>query len=168
MLIRRPTQDDAAAIGAVHVDGWRWGYRGLMPDDFLAAMDTEQRTAMWSRVLENQKHARGLFVAEDEAGEIAGFAWVHAIEDRPGVWELPTIYVAETAAGRGYGGALMDLAIEHVRAAGGTSIELWVLDTNEPTRGFYEHKGWNLVAEATRTDEVWGIDVAEVRYRLEL
>ena len=166
--MRRPTGDDATAMGAVHVDGWRWGYRGLMPDDFLASMVVGERTAMWSTVLDNKAHARGVFVAEDETNEIVGFVSVYAIIDRPGVWELPSIYVAERVAGAGYGGALMDRAIEHVRAEGGTAMELWVLDTNEATRSFYEHKDWHLVDGATQTDEVWGIAVSEIRYRLDL
>lgn len=155
-------------MGAVHVDGWRWGYRGLMPDDFLATMDAEQRAAMWSRVLDDEERAGGVFLAEDDNGESVGFIWVYAINDRPGVWELPSIYVAERAAGAGYGGALMERAIEHVPAEGGTSMELWVLDTNAATRAFYEHKGWKLVEGTAQTDEVWGIKVSEVRHRLEL
>lgn len=168
MPVRTSTADDAMAIGAVHVDGWRWGYQGLMPDDFLASMDAGDRRAMWERVLANEAQAEGLFVAEDDTAEIVGFVLVYAIDDRPGVWELPTIYVAAHVAGTGYGGLLMDRAVEHVHSKGGNAIELWVLDTNEPTRSFYEHKGWRLIEGQAQTDEVWGIEVSEVRYRLDL
>src|SRR5438445_11537738 len=47
MRIRPATLDDAEAIAAVHVHGWKWGYRGLLPDAYLAAMSVDRRIEQW-------------------------------------------------------------------------------------------------------------------------
>ena len=37
--ITRPTLDDLEEMGRVHVQVWQEAYAGLMPDDYLAALD---------------------------------------------------------------------------------------------------------------------------------
>ena len=44
---------------------------------------------------------------------------------------------------------------------------LWVLETNERARGFYEHHGWHADGEIKR-DTVHGFELREVRYELAL
>lgn len=48
---RPATVDDAPAIAAIHVRSWQRAYADLLPADFLAGLDVEQRVAYWRRDL---------------------------------------------------------------------------------------------------------------------
>ena len=41
--VRAATPDDARGIAEVHVAGWRWAYRGQMPDALLDSLSVEDR-----------------------------------------------------------------------------------------------------------------------------
>ena len=46
--IREARPDDADACAAAHIEGWRTGYRGLLPDEFLDAAEfATQRIDRW-------------------------------------------------------------------------------------------------------------------------
>lgn len=47
--IREATVADVRAIAEVHVEGWAWGYQGLLPDDVIAARDVDVREQEWIR-----------------------------------------------------------------------------------------------------------------------
>ena len=49
--IRRARDDDAAAISLVHVRSWQETYRGLLPQDYLDALDPARRVPLWERTL---------------------------------------------------------------------------------------------------------------------
>ena len=71
IALRIAKPDDARAIAAIHVAAWRAAYRRLMPDDFLAALSVDQRTAMWSSILSRPTPAQ-VMVAEIDS-VLAGF-----------------------------------------------------------------------------------------------
>jgi hypothetical protein len=43
VTVRAATLADAEGIARVHVDAWRWAYRGDVPDAFLAALSVAER-----------------------------------------------------------------------------------------------------------------------------
>jgi hypothetical protein len=45
-----------------------------------------------------------------------------------------------------------------------TDSLLWVLEGNDRAKRFYTIDGWSPDGEA-RTEDVWGVDANEVRYR---
>ena len=47
--IRTGTGDDAEAVALAHVRAWQVGYEGVVPADFLAAIDLEARTKEWRK-----------------------------------------------------------------------------------------------------------------------
>lgn len=49
--VRAATAADADAMGALHVRSWRYGYRGLVPDEVLAALNPAQRAQRWRETL---------------------------------------------------------------------------------------------------------------------
>jgi GNAT superfamily N-acetyltransferase len=63
----------------------------------------------------------------------------------------------------GAGAALMASALEALRSY--SSATLWVLADNPRARRFYEREGWVLDG-GRREEEILGVDVAEVRYRI--
>lgn len=163
--IRAATAQDAEGIAAVHVRAWQWAYRGLMPADFLDELDPAKRTAMWIRLM-NDDISPPPFVAVD-GQRVIGFC--HAAESRdgdasPAVGEVTAIYLHPDYVGTGVGRRLWSAAIEHLGTQGFSEVTVWVLDTNTRGRSFYERVGLTLDG-ATKTDELRGFPVTELRYR---
>ncbi len=73
VTIREAVPADAPAIARVHVDVWRTTYRGIVPDDYPRTLPYKDRESMWTRVL-TATDSQVVFVAEDEHGEVIGFA----------------------------------------------------------------------------------------------
>ena len=157
--------EDLEAIARVHVASWQVAYRGVFPDDFLAALSVERRTAGWHRALAEDPSLR-LYVAVEE-GVIAGFAAVSASRDPDAddrVGELQAIYLDPPVWGTGVGAQLHAVAIADLSDRGFAEATLWVLDVNSRARRFYERQGWQ-VDNLTREEEIGGDRITEVRYR---
>ncbi|MCK6479622.1 MAG: GNAT family N-acetyltransferase, partial [Planctomycetes bacterium] len=160
--VRPAVPGDAEGIARVQGDGWRAAYRGLLPDEILEAKgrepDAVERRRRW--LSEERTFA---FVAEKE-GEVLGF--VLGGRDRDGgspfEAEVTALYVRPDLLRRRIGWRLMVHAAEAIRAAGWSSMRIWVLEGNSSGRAFYERLGGRLVGE--KTGEIGGHRVAEVAY----
>ena len=58
----------------MQVDTWRSTYKGIMSDDFLAALSYEQRAKAWHNILSDPKPNQFAYVAMQDAKEVIGFA----------------------------------------------------------------------------------------------
>jgi GNAT superfamily N-acetyltransferase len=134
-MIRAATLDDARAIAEVHVASWRAGYRGLLPDQYLAELSVAQRLALWETVLTDGITV--VLVATGENGDINGFVAFH-----PERAEIGALYVDPPHFRTGVGAALLTAA--HDRLAGKPESVLWVLEGNDVARAFYERHGYAL------------------------
>jgi GNAT superfamily N-acetyltransferase len=144
--IRAATADDALAIAEVHVEGWAWGYRDLLPVEVIGAQTVVDRRAQWAKVLAQDPEREACLVAEADES-IVGFvsfgpAEADEHEPPPNAGEVYALYLRETTKGTGVGGALLTEAVGRLREAGCPCAVLWVLETNERARRFYEHAGW--------------------------
>lgn len=96
-------------------------------------------------------------VALDAGGEVVGFAlWYVTFstwKGRPGMW-LEDLFVRPGARGRGLGRALLQQLAAVCVDRGYPRFEWWVLDWNEPARGFYRSLGARPEDEWT----VWRLD----------
>ncbi|HEX6838029.1 MAG TPA: GNAT family N-acetyltransferase [Polyangia bacterium] len=167
-MIRRATVDDAVAIAGVHVRAWRWAYRGIIPDDVLAAMSLPEREEKWREHFGRDDGAE-TFVAE-EGARVLGFCTIGAARDEGldgGVGEVQAIYLDEDAAGRGVGRALLAVAIARLRERGYVRAILWVLEHNPRARRFYEAAGWRPDG-AARTTQRPTYERSELRYAIDL
>ncbi len=163
--IREATIADATGIARIQVVTWQHAYRGQMPDDYLDGMSIAQRTQTWIALLSNSYPKAHTLVALD-GDQVAGFCSVGASpnEDADAQnGELFAIYVEPQAMGKGVGSALMAEAVNQLRAEGFTHATLWVLATNAPSIGFYEHQGW-AADGATKTDALGAFPLHELRY----
>lgn len=166
LSLRPAVPADAVSIGEISVHAWRAAYRGLMPDDYLDALDSEERASSWVGTLRwppprvsvilGREHGRSVGFAaagpcrtDDDLGEL------YAINTRPDTWRS------------GVGTALLHAATSHLRGAGFDEAILWVLPGNTRARRFYEALGWHADG-AQRDEEVHGIVVPELRYRTRL
>jgi GNAT superfamily N-acetyltransferase len=164
--MRLATIDDADALAQVHVEGWRWGYRGVMPDALLDGLTVAARAARWRDILRAAGPDQPTWIACDALGA-SGLASIGPARDEPaGVGELYALYVAERAAGRGDARALHGCALDALRACSGRAI-LWVLEQNPRARRFYERHGWRADG-GRKTETFGGLELAELRYAIDL
>ncbi len=83
----------------------------------------------------------GLLLGFDATG-LAGFHWTKLVE---GVGEVYVLGIAPRAQGRGYGKALLQAGLAHLRRSGAEQVELYV-DRAEPVAvRMYESAGFHVV-----------------------
>jgi GNAT superfamily N-acetyltransferase len=169
MRIREATIADARPIAEIHVRAWRGAYRGQVPDDFLDALSVEDRLGQHEWTIRNPRETWRLWVVEDDGGVI-GFAVTGPSEDADAderTGEVYAIYLEPDRVGTGFGRTLFAHAVEDLRARGFTTATLWVLETNERARRFYETAGWT--PDGTTASERFDCAMLPtVRYRASL
>lgn len=163
--VRQAVAGDAPAIADVHVAGWRWAYRGLIPDAVLDALTVARRAAMWRGILSAPGTASRVWLAERD-GRVVGFAATAPASEAglaPDTGKLTAIYLARDAAGAGAGRALLEHATGDLRQRGYRRAVLWVFAANLRARRFYEIAGWRF--DGTSKLEVHGgAELTELRY----
>jgi ribosomal protein S18 acetylase RimI-like enzyme len=157
--VRRARPADAAAIAEVHARTWQSTYEHVFGAERLAARVPD--LALWTRILANERVE--VNVAE-AGGRIVAFVSVGPSRDDDAEGELYAIYALPEAWGTGAGAALMQAGLDAMRAAGYRDAVLYVLDDNPRARRFYEREGWALDG-GTKSEELLGVQVTEVRYR---
>jgi len=151
---------DAASIAKVHVDGWRTTYKDIVPPKFLKKMTYDKKKRLWESVL-----LEGcVFVAENEEGQIIGFA-TGGVE-RSGAYEefqgeLSTLYIAEAYQSRGLGKCLVKTIIEEIEMLGISTMVVSVLEENT-SKHFYEALGGQMID--TVEVEIGGKKLKELVY----
>ena len=135
LLVRAAQRDDAPAIGRVHVSAWRVGYRGIMPDDFLAALLASDRETLWRATFDGLTGDRVILVAEDE-GIVVGFAGGGPALRPPerGVFELYVLNVDPPSWQHGVGSALLEAFVSWSVALVARELVLWVVRDNSRAR----------------------------------
>jgi ribosomal protein S18 acetylase RimI-like enzyme len=157
---------DSRGIADIQVEGWKVGYRGILPDDYLDRLSTEARVPMWERFIRDGKGT--LFVARSGA-ELSGFC--HLIpsrdEDGEGIAEIAAIYVDPGQWRKGSGRRLVEAAFASAIEQGFSGVTLWVLTENSRGRGFYEAMGMRPDG-ATKSEGRSECLLHEIRYRVDL
>ncbi len=164
MQIRAAQLEDAAAIARVHVDSWRAAYRDILPASFLDALSYEAREQRWREWWTQADPQRWLFVAEDDAGRIIGFA--AGGPERDGIagygGEVYAIYLAPETFHRGIGRRLMAVCADKLIDQGFSAGLVWALEDNRSARAFYEALGGQLMGAKPVT--IGGTPLTEVAY----
>ncbi|GHB16836.1 N-acetyltransferase [Streptomyces viridiviolaceus] len=164
--VREMTLADCDRVSAIRVGGWRSAYRGLMPQPYLdglsVAGDAARRRTLFTRAPDGVVN----LVAEDDGGEIVGWACHGPYRDgdlRTADAELYALYVDASRLGGGIGRALLTESVRRCTTAGHTRMLLWVLEGNARARRFYEKAGFHADG-AEEPFDVDGVAVPEVRY----
>ncbi|CAL9643478.1 N-acetyltransferase family protein [Streptomyces sp. enrichment culture] len=164
--VREMVLADCDRVSLIRVRGWQSAYRGLMPQPHLDAMDpaadAERRRALFARAPEGVVN----LVAEDEGGEVVGWACHGPYRDgeqRTADAELYAVYVDPARLDAGVGRALLAESVRRCETAGHPRMLLWVLKGNTRARRFYERAGF-CPDGAEEPYEVDGVPVPEVRY----
>jgi len=152
MRIRTATADDASGVARVHVDTWRTAYRDILPASVLSALSYEARTERWRENLKQAGPQQFTLVAEDDGGEVVGFAGGGPERDEtPGYdGEIYAVYVLAQQQRCGIGRQLMGVSARHLMDQGFGAAMLWALEVNGRARAFYEALGGQLIGRKTK------------------
>lgn len=142
LLITPATPDDARAVAEVHISAWRAAYRGVFPDDYLAAQSLAEREAWWAEVIAGGKTAVLLAKSADTLYGWLSFGTCRDTDASSSQAELWAMYVAPDAWSRGIGRALWQHARQAMQAKGFTHCSLWVLAHNARAIRFYTAAGF--------------------------
>lgn len=160
LTIRLARPEDADAIAAVRLAGWRGAYGPLLPPDAFDGVDFAQWAERTRDLLLAGRSGMRVVQRSDAVQGFCVFGRCRD-EDLVGVSELYALYVIPEAWSTGLGRALMTVALDELDRP----VVLWVLRDNARARRFYEIAGFRPDG-AEKTADVLGFDLAEVRYRL--
>lgn len=169
--IRAATPEDAHGAAAVHVAGWRAAYRGQFPDALLDGLDVDKRAKAWATWLEDP--ALDVHVAVGD--RVVGFCMLRPSRDATDtedvgaspameVGEIPAIYLHPDVWRTGLGSRLLDTSLAQARERGFREVHLWVLETNQRARSFYEARGFRFDGTSRPLEWIEGFRGHEVRY----
>jgi ribosomal protein S18 acetylase RimI-like enzyme len=167
VTIRDARAEDALAVAGVHVRSWQVAYRGLLPDDYLDALQASDRAARYT--FGDRRPDSPATIVAIIGDTVGGFATTGPSrdDDATSAGELYAIYVDPDSWGGGIGRALIAEARSRLIEQGFTEAVLWVLEGNEHAMRFYRADGWQTDGDR-RKDVIWGVSVDEVRYRRRL
>lgn len=166
--IRPASPDEADVLAALHVRTWQEAYAGLMPEDYLRSLNPADRLPTWRQILIPESPST-IFVAEFQ-GELIGFSSGGPSGDEDAdlkTGEVYSIYLLREFWDKGIGKELHDTLLTALHERGYEKATLWVLDTNDRTRRWYERQGWKHDG-SQKNAEMWGATLAEVRYSKQL
>lgn len=166
-LLRRAREDDAERIARLHIQSWRSTYGHELSAAFLQGLDVAERAAEWRRRLVD---GVAVILAEEVDG-LAGFVAcgpAGRADRSAGEWEIYNLHVAPPRRGVGLGSRLFDAAAELGRGQGAHELVLWVVETNNAARAFYERKGMRPEGVGEAHPLAFGETLIEVRHRMRL
>lgn len=164
MLIEPAAPGDARSVAQIHVDAWRAGYVGIVPDDHLAALSVERREAMWRDAIVAREPELLVARAEDRVIGWVSFGPSRDKGANADVGEVWAIYLDPPHVGAGAGRALWLNARERLVSRGFRSAMLWVLAGNERAIRFYGSAGFVLDAGCAKRFALGGRELEELRY----
>lgn len=175
LTVRPARPGDLLGAAEARVASWRAAFTGLVPQDFLDAMDPAAIASSWTERIAAGRSR--LYVAltnvpprrkprafpnslphteprDRGAEQVIGYAGVGPERDPaapPDTGELYALYVHPAHWGGGAGRALTDAACADLRAAGCTTVQLWVLEANTRARRCYAKYGFTDTGDRTRS-----------------
>lgn len=169
--IRPMQEDDAPAVGQLHVAAWQAAYAGLMPAAFLQQMDPALYQRRWAEgyARHHADPARGTLLALHD-GQLAGFlSYGPARDTAHADWhEIYAINIAPAYWGQGAGHALFHAACPRLRGLGANETYLWVLQDNHRAMAAYTRWGGTVEPEPRKTIEIGGVSLPEISVRFRL
>ncbi len=166
LLIRPAGAADLPAMVAIKHDAGvaAWGH--ILPPPTVETLPFPDR---WAAAIEADDPRVRVLMVEGN-GEAVGFAVTRPSGDADAdraTGELDAFFVAPASWGRGAGRALLEVAVQTLRAAGFREATLWTAAENHRPRAIYETAGWSTDG-TDRRRAFDGVEFDEVRYRIGL
>jgi ribosomal protein S18 acetylase RimI-like enzyme len=163
------TEADARGIAEVVVFTWRVVYKGIISDDGLASLSIDERERCWRERLRGNDpdSADWTTLVCEIGGKIIGFTTHRPCgdedKDRSSVGELLAIYLLPEYWGKGIGKQMLDEVINHFKQQAVSEISLWVIESNQRARRFYELAGFQSDG-VKKSETKLGTSVVLMRY----
>jgi ribosomal protein S18 acetylase RimI-like enzyme len=158
-IVREATATDLPRLADIKVGNWEDTYSTLVEPDVLRPfLDRDAQLAELSSTF--QEGTTLLLVAEDESGDVVGFALTY-IDHRPDPW-LESLHVARASRGIGAGTTLMRATALHLLDRGHRTLRLGVVEGNDAAARFYDRLG---AMKAGRERASWARGVWHEIYR---
>lgn len=144
-IIRKKERKDCADVAHVVTVAWNETYRGIVPDEFLANLYTnEEERAKNSYNNFNEKENHQYVLEVDD--KVVGFVNVGSSDetDYENCGEIHTVYIINGYKGHGYGKKLIDAGIQELKSMNFDKMVIGCLDGN-PSNEFYKHLGGKFV-----------------------
>lgn len=145
--IRKADTADIPVIAALHIEGWKGAYGGIVDQSYLDSLTVAQRIADWTQWMQSGESE--VFIA-DEEDKAAGFVVIGRTKTPPPgsspirpshSGEIYALYLRPDMWRRGIGTALIKHAARELKDRKHSTICLWVLDANARAKAFYEKMG---------------------------
>ncbi|MGW7683743.1 N-acetyltransferase family protein [Kribbella sp. NPDC054772] len=149
LIVRSARPEDLPGAAEARVASWRAAFTGLVPQDFLDAMDPSAIATSWTDSIAAGRSRIHVAVRQDKVIGYAGVGPERDPEAPPRSGELYALFVHPDHWGTGAGRALTDAACADLRAADCTNVGLWVLEANIRARTFYTRYGFTETAGRT-------------------
>ena len=141
-------------------------YGGMIPDHILHERLLAVRNRNWEEVIRRRGEAGEGVLTLIDGDEVIGLCEFGPTEDEDDDPSLTghvfRLFVDPSHQGRGGGGLLLKAACGELRAAAKEEATLWVFESDEGARRFYDRLGWR--PDGGRH----GVPSADIRYRLDL
>jgi ribosomal protein S18 acetylase RimI-like enzyme len=168
MQTRYAEQRDLDALAKLHVETWRSAYRGMMPSEFLDALDDSHALVRLVPVINASPPRICVVDFDNEPVAFCRFGPSKDADVPLLTVEIFAINVAPSRWRNGIGRLLIERTLAEGGARGFAACTLWVLTENSRARRFYEATGFELDGatriEAASSDH----PLHEVRYRRKL
>ena len=157
---------EAAELRALHVATWERTYRGRASEAWYREKLAAHAARDWGKLVRSQTARGGGVLTTRCDGRLVALCQYGPTEDQDHdpaqVGQIQRLYVHPAHQGAGIGRSLLDASTDHLRRAGWHTATLWVLETDQRARGFYERLGWSRDGDRTIGPPT------DIRYRLAL
>ena len=166
MQVTHATLEDARAVAEIHVLSWQSAYKLILPVEYLTSLSVDKREAWWKQCI--VAGTPQLLVAKTH-GAVQGWLNFGACRDEdstPSNAQVWALYVSPNSWSTGAGRALWLRARELMLAQGFKSCSLWVFPQNSRAITFYQAAGFHRDSSPTKSFELAGRQLEEVRYAI--
>jgi GNAT superfamily N-acetyltransferase len=169
--VRPALPEDAAEIARIQVVTWRTAYRSALPAAVLDDWDADAAEASWrAAITAPPTPAHGVLVALEQNTRV-GFAAFGPAELTSGeqpdaagpTTEVSTLLVEPRWGRRGHGSRLLSAVADLAETGGAARLQVWLLESDAVSTGFYESAGWAPDGWA-RTLDTGDAPLREVRW----
>ena len=184
-FVRAARESDAAAVARIQVECWRTGYAGIIPDEVLAELTSEEAAGRWQErwaeaIAKPPTSRHRVLVAtatEPSTGSrpervIAGFASAGPASDEDR-WpatdaELYELHVAPDRTGQGHGGRLLHAVADNLADDRFAQVSAWVLEADTAMQRFLETAGWGADGAHSHLDMGARVPIVRLHTALEV
>ena len=164
--IRRGNEEDSEVISRIHAESWKSAYKGMVPEEYLKDLKDDFWALNFKKwISEDMVKVKIIYVDFKAAGVIAyGKSRDEKFNDYAEVWSF---YLRPEYFRKGLGTTLMKSVLCEMCDEGYKHCYLWVLETNNNARRFYEKIGFRSNNDKCHS-KILDKNLIDIRYILDL